>query len=116
MLCPAPYAPPDSPWQVPLINIVAGIEAIEVIPGRCEVVDEGQDFSVIVDAASTPESLDAMLSALSGNAKKIFTVFGCQGERDRSIRAHMAEVAHAKSDFVIMTNDSPRREDPARPE
>jgi UDP-N-acetylmuramyl tripeptide synthase len=40
---------------VPLRSIVAGIEAVEIIPGRCEVLDEGQDFSVIVDAASTPQ-------------------------------------------------------------
>ena len=100
--------------QVPLKSIVAGIEAVEVIPGRCEVVDEGQEFSVIVDAASTPEALDAMLSTLRGNAKNIFTVFGCQGERDRTVRPKMAEVAHAKSDFVLMCNDSPRREDPAQ--
>lgn len=51
---------------------------------------------MIVDAASTPEALDAMLSALRGNAKNIFTVFGCQGERDRTLRPQMAEVAHAK--------------------
>jgi hypothetical protein len=69
--------------QVPLIKIVAGIEAVDVIPGRCEIVDEGQDFSVIVDAADTPEALDAMLSALRGNAKNIYTVFGCRGEEDR---------------------------------
>ncbi|GAX74661.1 hypothetical protein CEUSTIGMA_g2109.t1 [Chlamydomonas eustigma] len=98
--------------KVPLINIVSGIEAVEVIPGRCEVLDEGQEFSVIIDSANTPESLDAILSALRGNANNIFTVFGCQGERDKSIRPLMAEVAHAKSDFVIMTNDSPRREPP----
>ena len=98
--------------KVPLTKIVAGIEAVEVIPGRCEIIDDGQDFSVIVDEAGTPESLDLMLSSLQGNAKSIFTVVGARGEEDRSTRSRLAEVAHARSDYVIFTNDSPRREEP----
>jgi UDP-N-acetylmuramoyl-L-alanyl-D-glutamate--2,6-diaminopimelate ligase len=100
--------------KVPLTKIVAGIEAVEVVPGRCEIVDNGQDFSVIVDEADTPEALELMLSSLKGNAKSIFTILGARGEEDRSDRARLAQVAHALSDFVIFTNDSPRREDPSQ--
>jgi len=98
--------------KVPLVSIVAGIESVEIIPGRCEVIDEGQDFSVIVDSADTPEALEAMLSALKGPANRIITVLGCRGEEDRSMRPRIAEVAHNYSDLLIFTNDSPCREPP----
>jgi UDP-N-acetylmuramyl tripeptide synthase len=68
---------------VPLNQIVEGIEVVEVVPGRCEVVDEGQPFSVIVDAADTPEALAAMLDSLRGNANKIYTVIGCRGDENK---------------------------------
>ncbi|PNH05610.1 UDP-N-acetylmuramoyl-L-alanyl-D-glutamate--2,6-diaminopimelate ligase [Tetrabaena socialis] len=100
--------------KAPLTSIVAGIEAVE-IPGRSEVLDEGQDFSVVVDAARTPEHLAAMLEAIrQGGAKQIFTVFGCSGHEDPTLRPRMGAVAHAKSDYVIVTNESPRLEDPAK--
>uniref|UniRef100_A0A7S0WRN5 Mur ligase central domain-containing protein n=1 Tax=Chlamydomonas leiostraca TaxID=1034604 RepID=A0A7S0WRN5_9CHLO len=97
--------------KVPLKQIVAGIEAVEVIPGRCEVVDEGQKFSVIVDSADTPQSLRRMLEALEG-ARNIITVVGCRGDEDPSQRPAMAAVAHELSSTVIFTNDSPRTEEP----
>ncbi|KAG2499048.1 hypothetical protein HYH03_003233 [Edaphochlamys debaryana] len=100
--------------KAPLASIVAGIEAVEV-PGRSEVLDEGQAFSVVVDSARTPEALEAMLDALrQGGAKQIFTVFGCSGNEDASLRPRMGSVAHAKSDYVILTNENPRWEDPAK--
>ncbi|PNW75268.1 hypothetical protein CHLRE_12g519900v5 [Chlamydomonas reinhardtii] len=100
--------------KAPLASIVAGIEAVE-IPGRSEVIDEGQEFSVVVDAARTPEALGDMLDALrAGGARQIFTVFGCSGNEDASIRPRMGAVAHAKSDYVIITNENPRLEDPAK--
>ncbi|GFR43731.1 hypothetical protein Agub_g4842, partial [Astrephomene gubernaculifera] len=100
--------------KAPLESIVAGIEAVE-IPGRSEVIDEGQEFSVVVDAARDPDTLGAMLDALRlGGARQIFTVFGCSGNEDPSIRPKMGAVAHAKSDYVIITNENPRLEDPAK--
>ncbi|EFJ40847.1 hypothetical protein VOLCADRAFT_119843 [Volvox carteri f. nagariensis] len=100
--------------KAPLQSIVAGIEAVE-IPGRSEVIDEGQEFSVVVDAAQSPETLASMLDALRrGGARQIFTVFGCSGNEDPSIRPKMGAVAHAKSDYVIVTNENPRLEDPAK--
>ncbi|GIL46522.1 hypothetical protein Vafri_3516 [Volvox africanus] len=100
--------------KVPLQSIVAGVEAVE-IPGRSEVIDEGQEFSVVVDAARSPETLASMLDALRrGGARQIFTVFGCSGGEDPALRPKMGAVAHAKSDYVIVTNENPRMEDPAK--
>ncbi|WIA32264.1 hypothetical protein OEZ86_003110 [Tetradesmus obliquus] len=124
--------------NLPLAEIGAGIEAVQVIPGRCEVVnnvldlplegEEGEelqqqqqqpnlprDFPVVVDAADTPQRLAAVLDALrEAGAERIFTVFGCDGVTTTGeMRARMGEVAHQRSDFVILTNSSPRLEDPA---
>ncbi|GLC37756.1 hypothetical protein PLESTB_001473600 [Pleodorina starrii] len=100
--------------KAPLQSIVAGIEAVE-IPGRSEIIDEGQEFSVVVDAARNPDTLASMLDALrQGGARQIFTVFGCSGDEDPSLRPKMGAVAHAKSDYVIVTNENPRLEDPAK--
>jgi UDP-N-acetylmuramyl tripeptide synthase len=84
--------------------IVAGIEAVTdnssvslAIPGRCEVIDEGQPFSVIVDVASTPETLARLLDAVKeAGAKRVFLVFGCEGDGNRQLREQMGEVAHFK--------------------
>lgn len=101
--------------KVPLPKIVAGIEAVEVIPGRSEIIDEGQPFSVIVDAAKTPEQLADMLDAVrQAGARQVLTVLGCSGGEDVSLRPRMGAVAHAKSDIVIITNENPRNEDPAK--
>ncbi|KXZ52871.1 hypothetical protein GPECTOR_8g252 [Gonium pectorale] len=100
--------------KAPLASIVAGIEAVE-IPGRSEIIDEGQEFSVVVDAARNPDALGAMLDALrQGGARQILTVFGCSGNEDPSVRPKMGAVAHAKSDYVIVTNENPRLEDPSK--
>ncbi len=70
---------------------------------------------MVVDASRTPEALGDMLDALrAGGARQIFTVFGCSGNEDASIRPRMGAVAHAKSDYVIVTNENPRLEDPAK--
>lgn len=99
--------------QVPLPQIVAGIEAVEVVPGRCELVDEGQPFAVVVDNSDTPEKLEELLTELRQcQPKNIWTVFGCRGDEDKSLRVQMMEVADELSDCVIITNDSPRLEPP----
>ncbi|MEW5299762.1 MAG: hypothetical protein WDW36_002742 [Sanguina aurantia] len=99
--------------KAPLPAIVAGIEAVEVIPGRCEIIDEGQQFSVIVDSCSTPAALGVLLDTLRPNAKRILLVIGASGSTDPAMRPILAQVAHEKSDLVIFTNDSPATEDPA---
>ena len=94
-------------------TIVAGVEACQGIPGRFESVREGQEFLVVVDYAHTDSALENLISsarALSGG--RIITLFGCGGDRDRSKRPLMGEVAGRLSDRVIVTSDNPRTEDP----
>ena len=91
-----------------------GIEAISGVPGRMERVDGNQDFLVIVDYAHTPASLENLLeTATQIPHRKLITVFGCGGNRDRLKRPVMGEIAARISDVVIVTSDNPRSEDPA---
>lgn len=77
--------------------IVNGISATEIVPGRSEVIDEDQEFGVIIDAANTPESLSRLLDSVrEAGARKIFLVFGCQGGDNKEIRPFMGEIAHYK--------------------
>ena len=95
-----------------LEQIKAVLEEIAGVPGRFEVIDEGQDFTVIVDYAHTPDGLENILRAVREFAQaRVLTVFGCGGERDRSKRPLMGEVAGIYSDFVIVTSDNPRGEE-----
>jgi UDP-N-acetylmuramoyl-L-alanyl-D-glutamate--2,6-diaminopimelate ligase len=92
----------------------AGVEALSGVPGRMERVDGGQDFLVVVDYAHTPASLENLLeTAKLIPHRKLITVFGCGGDRDRAKRPVMGEIAARISDVVIVTSDNPRSEDPA---
>jgi UDP-N-acetylmuramoyl-L-alanyl-D-glutamate--2,6-diaminopimelate ligase/murE/murF fusion protein len=87
--------------------------AFTSVPGRFELVDEGQEFSVIVDYAHTPDGLENILHTARQIAKKrIITVFGCGGDRDRTKRPLMGRIAAELSDIVLATSDNPRSEDP----
>ena len=98
-----------------LAHIKAVIEEVKGIPGRFEMIDMGQDFTVIVDYAHTPDGLENILRAVREFApKRVLTVFGCGGERDRSKRPLMGQVAATYSDFCIVTSDNPRGEDQAQ--
>lgn len=100
---------------IPLPEIVAGLEAAPMVPGRLEKVDCGQPYTVVVDYAHTDDALKNVVSALKElKPARLITVFGCGGDRDRSKRPLMGEVATALSDFVFVTSDNPRSEDPAR--
>lgn len=97
--------------EIPLENIVRTLEQVPGVPGRFERVDEGQPFTVIVDYAHTPDSLENVLRTIGAFARKrVFCVVGCGGERDRTKRPLMAEVAVNHSDHAIFTADNPRRE------
>lgn len=98
---------------VPLRAIVAGIEAVDIIPGRCEIIDEGQQFAVVVDSADTPEQLSRLLDEVKdAGAKRVLLVFGCTGTTTAEERAAMLQMAHFKADAVYVTNDSPGTEWP----
>ncbi len=93
--------------------ISGGIAACSAVPGRFERVDEGQPFLVVVDYAHTDDALrNAIAVARSLEPKRVLTLFGCGGDRDRTKRPMMGQVAAELSDFVILTSDNPRSEDP----
>lgn len=93
--------------------IQKGIENIEGVKGRFEFIREGQDFVVVIDYAHTDDALKRILKALKAfNMNRIITIFGCGGSRDRKKRPIMAEVASMYSDYIFITNDNPREENP----
>jgi UDP-N-acetylmuramoyl-L-alanyl-D-glutamate--2,6-diaminopimelate ligase len=103
---------------VDLAGVRQGIASCPPVPGRFEPVDEGQRFLVIVDYAHTDDALENLIQSarqLLGKSKpagRVLTVFGCGGDRDRTKRPVMGEIAGRLSDHVILTSDNPRSEDP----
>lgn len=98
---------------IDLPAIKTGIEAVSTVPGRFEQIHTGQDFLVVVDYSHKPEALRGILLTVRGLAtQRVITVFGCGGDRDRSKRPVMGEIAASYSDYVIITSDNPRTEDP----
>jgi UDP-N-acetylmuramoyl-L-alanyl-D-glutamate--2,6-diaminopimelate ligase len=93
-------------------TVARGIAALQSVPGRFERVDEGQPFIVAVDYAHTDDALRNTIAVARGlNPKRIITLFGCGGDRDRSKRPLMGQAAAEASDFVVLTSDNPRSED-----
>jgi UDP-N-acetylmuramoyl-L-alanyl-D-glutamate--2,6-diaminopimelate ligase len=98
---------------IPLTDIRHSLESMSVVSGRFEAVDEGQDFTVIVDYAHTPDSVENVLKTVREFVKgKLYTVLGCGGDRDRTKRPIMGRIAAEQSDVVVVTSDNPRSEEP----
>ena len=96
------------------LAIKQGIEAVDRVPGRFELIDEGQPFAVLVDYAHTPGALETVLLAARELARgRVICVFGAGGDRDRAKRPLMGKVVNALSDIALVTSDNPRSEDPA---
>src|SRR5579883_122397 len=97
---------------IALDTIVRGLAEVRGVTGRMERVDEGQDFTVIVDYAHTPDSLQKVLAILRPlTAGKLMVVFGSAGERDIQKRPIMGRIAAQMTDFFVITDEDPREED-----
>jgi len=105
--------------EIPLETLKEGVEELEGVSGRFEKVENKRGIHIIVDYAHTHDALERALLGLRNilgdgtqNSGKMITVFGCGGDRDRTKRPLMGEVAGRYSDLAILTSDNPRTEDP----
>jgi UDP-N-acetylmuramoyl-L-alanyl-D-glutamate--2,6-diaminopimelate ligase len=98
--------------------IKRGLESVRGVPGRMERIEAGQPFTVIVDYAHTPESLEKVLDNLAPLAAAggggLICVFGSAGERDTAKRPMMGRIAGERSRLVVVTDEDPRGEDPGK--
>ena len=100
--------------HAPLLDLVAGLEQVERVPGRMERVEAGQPFTVLIDYAHTPAALAQVLQTLrAATPNHLWAVFGSAGERDVAKRAEMGRIAAGLADQVVVTSEDPREEDPA---
>ncbi|WP_010282673.1 UDP-N-acetylmuramoyl-L-alanyl-D-glutamate--2,6-diaminopimelate ligase [Bacillus timonensis] len=98
---------------IAISTVIKAVEKVKGVPGRFEIVKEGQNFTVIVDYAHTPDSLENVLQTVKQFSKgRIIVLVGCGGDRDRSKRPIMAQIATKYADVPIFTSDNPRSEDP----
>ena len=94
-------------------DIVNGLEHAVPVPGRLNYIDQGQPFALYVDFAHTPDALERACEAVKElSAGRLLLLFGCGGDRDKGKRPLMGEVAGRLADFVCVTSDNPRSEDP----
>ncbi len=104
-------------YGIDLTTIARGVAACKAVPGRFERIDCGQPFLVAVDYAHTDDALRNVIQVAremvhQRNGGRVITLFGCGGDRDRSKRPLMGMAAGELSDFVVLTSDNPRSEDP----
>ena len=95
--------------------LVASVPQLKPVPGRFQPVSARQPFSVIVDYAHTDDALRNLIALARQSiapGKRVITLFGCGGDRDRTKRPKMGQAAGEGSDFVVATSDNPRSEDP----
>ena len=96
-----------------LEEAAAALKTCEPVKGRMEVVPTGKDYTVLIDYAVTPDALDNMIRTVKDTAAgRVGVLFGCGGDRDRTKRPKMGRVVAELADYVIITSDNPRTEDP----
>lgn len=99
-------------YNCPTPAIQAGLAAT-VVPGRFELIDQGQDFAVIIDYAHTPDGLENVLAAAKRiTERNLICVFGCGGDRDNGKRPKMGNISAEIADYSVITSDNPRTENP----
>jgi len=100
--------------DLPFDAIENGVQSLEAVPGRFEVVSSAKDgITVVVDYAHTDDALRNLLETARPMARgRLITLFGCGGDRDRTKRPLMGAVASRMSDVLVITSDNPRHEDP----
>ncbi|HYE82691.1 MAG TPA: UDP-N-acetylmuramoyl-L-alanyl-D-glutamate--2,6-diaminopimelate ligase [Clostridia bacterium] len=90
-----------------------GLYKVDCVPGRSEIIETDTPYTVIRDYAHKPDGLEKILTAIRQYSKgRIITMFGCGGDRDRDKRPMMGKIAGELSDYVIITSDNPRSEEP----
>ncbi len=98
---------------MPISTVAEAIESIEGVKGRAESVPTGRDFTVIIDYAHTPDGLKNILKTFRDCEKnRVIALFGCGGDRDKTKRSIMGNIAVRYADYVIVTSDNPRSENP----
>lgn len=98
---------------LPLAQVAAALGKAPGVKGRVEVVPVPAPYTVLIDYAHTPDALEKVLAAARrGTQRRLICLFGCGGDRDRTKRPMMAQAAAAGADFVVLTSDNPRTEDP----
>ncbi len=99
---------------IPLDIVIDALSHFSGVKGRAEVVPNTKDFTVIIDYAHTPDGLKNILKTFKQFAhNRLIVLFGCGGDRDKSKRALMGEIASIYADFVVVTSDNPRTENPS---
>ena len=110
--------PPPRPLRAAcrLMRFAPASHPLQCVPGRFQTVDAGQPFTVVVDYAHTDDALRNLTALarefVTGMGGKVITLFGCGGDRDKTKRPLMGRAAGEGSDFVVLTSDNPRSEDP----
>lgn len=100
-------------YGVPVRDALEALGDVPAVPGRFEAVPNDLGIGVLVDYAHTPDALSALLRCVRElEPRRIVTVFGCGGDRDRTKRPLMAAAASRDSDLCVLTSDNPRTEDP----
>ena len=98
---------------LPLDRLAPALSRAKGVKGRIEVVDVPAEFTVLIDYAHTPDALENILTTVrSFTEGRLICLFGCGGDRDATKRAPMGEIAAALADYVVLTSDNPRSEDP----